>query len=156
MRTRHTLHLTEDDRSHLESLIRSGSASARTQTRARILLLTDRSQGQQLTDEEVAKALLISIPTVGRIRRRFIEEGMQSALSDKPRPGRAPKITGDVEAHLIATACSDPPEGCVRWTLKLLADQLIELELVDSISTVAIHKRLKKINSSHGLSNHGA
>ena len=144
MRTRTTLHLTEDERTHLDSLIRSGSAPARTQTRARILLMTDRSQGQRRTDQEVADALLVSNVTVGRIRRRFIQEGMEVALYDKPRPGREPKITGDIEAKICVLACSDAPEGHARWTLRLLADRVVELGYVDSLSHTAIGDRLKK------------
>ena len=81
--------------------------------------------------------------------------GLETALGDKPRPGRAPKLTGDVEARLVLLACSQPPEGRTRWTLKLLAEQLVELGLVDSISEVAVYKRLKKTNSNRGRSKLG-
>jgi transposase len=138
------VHLSQDQRSHLENLVRAGKSSARVQTRARILLLSDRSTGKSRQDAEVAEALMISAATVGRIRRRFVSEGPQSALCDKPRPGRVPKITGDIEAKLTVLACSSPPDGHATWTLKLLADQLVELGLIQSVCTATICKRLKK------------
>lgn len=148
---KHTvISLTPEQRSHLENLIRSGSAPARTQTKARLLLMTDRSLGERRKDADIAESLMINAATVGRTRRRFIDEGMEAALYDKPRPGRVPKITGDIEAKLTVLACSAPPEGHSRWTLKLLADKIVELGYVDSISYVAIHKRLKKVNSNPG------
>jgi hypothetical protein len=143
--SKHTfLILSSDERSFLENLIRSGSAPARVQARARILLLTDRSLGSSRTDGEVAEAVMVCPVTVGRIRQRFLSDGLEHALYDLPRPGQPPKITGDVEAQLTVLACSDPPEGHARWTLQLLADKLVELNLVQSITPVAIHKRLKK------------
>jgi len=138
------VYLSEDQRSHLENLVRAGKSSARVQTRARILLLSDRSAGKNRQNAEVAEALMISAATVGRIRRRFVVEGLDSALQDKPRPGRVPKITGDIEARLTVLACSSPPEGHAVWTLKLLADQLVELGCVESVCTATICKRLKK------------
>jgi putative transposase len=150
MNTRNIIFLTTEERGLLESLIRSGNAPARTQTKARILLMTDRSQGQRMKDDEIAHALMISRATVIRVRDRCAHEGLQSALYDKPRPGATPKITGDVEAQLVLLACSDPPEGHTRWTLRLLADRLVEMEIVDSISHVAVGERLKKMTSSPG------
>jgi putative transposase len=94
--------------------------------------------------------LMCSATTVGNIRRRFAREGLASALSEKPRPGKPPKVTGDVEAHLVAVACSEPPQGHVRWTLRLLANRLVELEQVESISHAAVGEVLKKINLSLG------
>ena len=138
------VYLSKDQRSHLENLVRAGKSSARIQTRARILLLSDRSTGKKRQDAEVAEALMICAATVSRIRRRFIFEGIESALNDKPRPGQPPKITGDIEAKLTVLACSSPPEGHAVWTLKLLADQLVELGLVDSVCPATIYKRLKK------------
>ena len=131
-------------------LIRSGESSARTQTRARILLLTDESQKQQKGAEEIASALMCSLPTITNIRKKFVEGGLEHALYDKPRPGAIPKITGEIEAQLTLLACSAPPEGRSRWTLQLLADKLVELKLVDSISDVAVMHRLKKMNLSLG------
>ena len=145
-----TVQLTEEQRAHLHGVIRAGSAPARTQTRARLLLHTDRSQGQALPDAAVAAAVLCSQGTVGNVRRRFAAEGLEAALRDRPLPGAKPKITGAVEAHLITLCCSDPPEGAARWTLRLLADRLVELGLLESITPAAVHGRLKKTNSSLG------
>jgi transposase len=150
MGTHRTLHLTPDLRSHLEQLIRGGDAPARTNRRARILLLSDRSQGQLRTDAEVAEAALCNVSTVRNVRRRYLDEGLQAALTDKPRPGAAPIFTGETEAQLTLLACSQPPEGHARWTLRLLADQLVELGHVESISHVTVGELLKKTNSSRG------
>jgi hypothetical protein len=111
---------------------------------ARILLLSDRSRGERRTQQQVAEALLCNPATVGQVCRRFALESLDLALAEKSRPGQAPKLTGDVEAQLVTIACSAPPQGQARWTFKLLAKKLVELELVDSISEVAVYKRLKK------------
>ncbi len=144
--------LTPEQRAQLEQLVRSGSSLARTQTKARILLLTDRNQAHPRSDAEIADTLQVSPPTIVRTRRRFVLEGLEVALYDKPRPGAKPKITGDVEAHLTLLACSTPPEGKARWTLQMLADKLVELQLVESISDVAVMHRLKKTNCNPGAS----
>lgn len=144
------IELTEDQRHELEQLIHAGNAAARIQTRARILLLSDRSQGQKRTDHAVAEAVLCSLSTVGNIRRRFLAGGLANALYDKGWPGAAPKFTGEVEAQLTVLACSDPPDGAARWTLRLLADRLIELGYVEYISHVTVRELLKKTNSSPG------
>ena len=150
-----TVHLTADQRHHLESLIRKGNAPARVQTRARILLMADRSQGEKRLQKQVAEATLSDVATVCQVSRRFVLEGMESALAEKPRPGQAPKITGDVEAQLCLLACSDPPAGYAKWTLRLLAGKLVELGCVESISDVAVYHRLKKMRSSPGASKPG-
>jgi hypothetical protein len=140
----HSIALTTEQRDHLEDLIHKGHASARTHTRARILLLSDRSQGQQRTDAEVAAALLCSKGTIANVRHRFLREGVQAALYDKLRPGQKPKVTADVAAQLTLLACSAPPEGQARWTLRLLAGRLIELGVVETISHVTVREALKK------------
>ena len=142
--------LTEEERTELLQLIKSGKHSARVLGRARILLLLDRSQGQKMKLNEVADAMLTSIGTVSNVKRRYLKGGLERGLYDRPRPGAKPKIDGEVEAHLIALVCSDPPEGQARWTLRLLADKLMELELVETISHVAVGDALKKTNSSLG------
>ena len=144
------VYLTDDQPEHRNNLIRKGAAPAHLQTRARIRLLCDPSQKQPRQHKAVAEATLTHPITVGRICRRFAQEGMEAALYDKPRPGATPKITGDVEAKLIALCCSDPPQGHTRWTLRLLADKMVELGHLESITNVAIGKRLKKTNSSPG------
>ena len=145
-----SIHLTDEQRAELEQLIRSGSAPARTHTRARILLLSDRSQGQKRTLAEVVAALLCSKGTVRNVRRRFWREGLPAALYDKPRPGQEPKVTGDIEARLTMLACSAPPAGQGRWTLRLLAERMIELGYIGYISHVTVGEVLKKTRSSPG------
>ncbi len=120
------------------------------QRRARILLLSDRNQEQLLGAGAVAKSMMCTPGTVCNVKKRYLSGGLDEALYDKPRPGAVPKITGEVEAHLIALTCSDPPEGQASWTLRLLADRLVELQLLESISHVAVGKVLKKTNSNPG------
>ena len=145
-----SIFLSADERENLENLIRKSDAPARVQTRARILLLSDQSQGQRRTEHSIAESLLCSPGTVGNVRRRLAKEGLDAALFEKPRPGHRPKITGDIEAQLSVLACSDPPQGKARWTVRLLADKLVELGWLESISHVAVHQRLKKTSSSPG------
>lgn len=142
--------LPPDHRTQLQRIIRAGKVNASVQTRARILVLTDYSQGQHRRDVDIAASLQIPLSTVVRVRKRYLDEGLEAVLKDKPRPGHPPKITGAVEAHLTVLACSDPPDGQDRWTLRLLADRLVELGHVDSISHTAIGNRLKKTRSSPG------
>jgi hypothetical protein len=143
--SKHThIELTEEQRTELEQLIRTGNAPARAHTRARILLLSDRSQGQKRTDQEVADAALCSKSTVFNMRRRFLTGGLPSALYDKGWPGAQSKFTGEVEAKLTMLACSDPPAGAARWSLRLLADRMVELGYVDYISHVTGRELLKK------------
>jgi putative transposase len=151
MKTKYHVELSDEERQELEGFIRAGNAPARTQTRARILLLSDQSQVKPKTGKEIASALLCAQPTVGNIRRKFSEGGLQKALYDQPRSGQPPKITDEKEAQLITLACSQPPEGKTRWTIQMLADKLVELKLLDSISDVAVMKKLKNMNLSLGL-----
>jgi transposase len=125
MTTKYHVYLTTENRQELESLIRSGESSARTQTRARILLLTDENQKKKKGAEEIASVLMCSLPTITNIRKKFVEGGLENALYDQVRPGATPKITGEIEAQLTMLACSTPPEGRSRWTLQLLADRLL-------------------------------
>lgn len=153
--------LTDEQREHLRRLTHSGTAPARVQTRARILLLADRSpnngrQGELNTHLQITNALSVSGQTISTICRRFVLEGMEAALYEKPRPGQTPKITGEVEAQLVLLACSDPPKGSARWTMQMLADTLVELKLVDSISDSAVCDRLKKTRLNPGKLNASA
>jgi transposase len=150
MTTKYHIYMSTEERQELESLIRSGASSARTQTRARILLLCDESQNKKKTTKEISSALLCSLPTITNIRRKFVEGGLPNALYDQPRPGQKPKITGEIEAQLTLLACSAPPAGKAHWTLQMLADKLVELKLLDSISDVAVMHRLKKMNLGLG------
>jgi hypothetical protein len=139
--------LTKEERKELLSLIRVGKKSANKLMHARVLLSVDENDRKlkPKTDEEIAGEIHICSKTVARIRHRFVEEGMESALSRKPHANpKGRKIDGEQEAHLIALCCSTPPEGRSRWTLKLLANKLIELELVDSVSAVTVSRVLKK------------
>jgi hypothetical protein len=145
------IYLSQAERTELERMVKSGERQVRVVSRARVLLLLDRSQGQSRTMAEVAEAAMVSVGAVNLIKRRYFSGGLETALYDRPRSGRpVTKMTGDVEAHLIALTCSEPPDGHDRWTLRLLADRLVELELVESISHVAVGKTLKKTNSSPG------
>jgi len=150
MRTPKIVYLCADERAYLDKMIRTGSESARTIARAHILLLADRNQDQRMSDDEIAQATMVHKQTVYNIRKRYVDEGLDSALHEKPRSGQPPKITGDVEAELIVLACSDPPEGHNRWTLQMFADKLVELNLVESITPVAVYKRLKKTLYNRG------
>lgn len=147
--------LSDAEHQTLSNLVRSGSSSARSLTRARILLLADKERQPKRSYQEIAGALLCSVSTVGSICRRYVREGTEAALREKARPGAAPKITGDIEAKLVLLACSEPPNGRGRWTLRLLADQMVELGYVESISNVAVYKRLKKTRSNPGKSSRG-
>lgn|SRR5690554_5805873 len=150
MKKQQHVYLKENERTELEQLIKSGTQSARMLARARTLLLLDRSQGQKRTIQAVVEAAMVSQGTVSNIKKRYFAGGLDEALSEKPRPGARPKITGEVEAHLVAMVCSEPPEEYDRWTLRLLADRLVVLELVESISHVAVGEALKKMNLSLG------
>ncbi len=142
--------LCEEDHASLEKMTRSGSGKAREITRTRIVLLADRNQQSWKTQAQIAEVVGVSPVTVSRICRRFVLEGKQQAIQEKSRPGQAPKITGDVEAQLLAIACSKPPLGKARWTMRMLRDELIRLEMVEDISHVAVHQALKKTRSSLG------
>jgi putative transposase len=137
--------LSADEREELRQLIRRGKHSSRKVTRARILLLA--SDGS--TDEQIVAALKTGFATVERTRKRFVEEGL-GCLTERPRRGQVPKLTGKQEAHLVAIACSTPPKGRARWTLQLLADKVVELKFASSIARETVRQALKKTNSSRG------
>lgn len=145
------IQLPQDEKTELEQVIKSGEHKARVISRARVLLLLDRSQGEKKTLAQVAEAVMLSNVSVSHIKQRYFEGGLDRALYDKPRSGRpVTKMTGDVEAQLIALTCSEPPEGYDQWTLRLLANGLIQLEVVESISHVTVGETLKKMNLSLG------
>jgi len=144
---KYIVNLTPDERDQLLQLIRRGKESARKLTRARILLKADEGL---LTDEQIASALDVGSATVGRVRQRFVEEGIESALNDRPKPGKSPKLSGKQKAHLIALACSEAPQGHARWTLRLLANKFVELGLVEYICHETVRQVLKKTNLSPG------
>ena len=136
--------LAESERSRLNEVSHRGKPSVRTVKRALALLKAD----EGLRDREIAGVLLVNAATVARVRKRFVEEGLEAAINDKPRPGRERKLDGKQEAHLVAIACSSPPEGHVNWTLHLLADKVVEMEFAGSISLETVRQILKKTNSS--------
>jgi transposase len=142
--------LRETERSELQQLIGAGVAPARTLTRARILLKADQNPaGPAWVDDAIAEALEVSQPTVARVRKRFVQEGLEAALYARPpRREYHRKLDGAQEAHLVALACSEPPAGHARWTLRLLADRLVELEIVDAISHQTVRRILKKTSSN--------
>jgi transposase len=142
---RYIVELTEAERAQLLDLVRKGKAPARKIARAHILLSADRGA----TDESIAESLQLSIPTVHRTRQRF-SEGRLEALSERPRPGAKPKLDGKAEAFLVALACSQAPEGRDRWTVRLLADRMVRLEVVESLSRETVRRLLKKGRSSRG------
>jgi putative transposase len=139
MRRAQQIQLTEQQRKELKKLVSTGTSQARVLTRARIILLAAKGEGNQ----EIADALGVSWRTVIRIKSRFKEEGLD-AIKEHSRPGRPPRITGDVQAKLTMLACSPPPPGAARWTLQMLADKMVQLKYIDSISDVAVMKHLKK------------
>jgi|ERR1044071_1995752 transposase len=143
--------LSDDERQSLLQLLRGGKHSSRKLTRARILLQAD----EGATDDQIALSLKVGRVTVERLRQRFVEGGL-AALTDKPRPGKKPKLSAKAEARLIAEACSQAPEGRSHWTMQLLADRLIELREVDAVSDETIRRVLKKTNSNRGLGGNGA
>ena len=144
--------LTAAERSSLQALIAKGKVAAQKRIHAQILLKTDVGpEGDGWKDEQIAEAFDVGRCTVERVRQRFVEEGLEPALTRKPQQNRIPrKIDGAAEAHLIAAACGKPPEGRKRWTLQLLADRLIVLELVDTVSYETVRRTLKKTKSSRG------
>ena len=134
--------LTTVERQELLTLTRAGELSARKMKRAQILLKAD----ENWRDKDIIEALNTSRSTVERSRKRYVEGGLEKALNDDPRPGARRKLDGRVEAHLIALACSDAPDDSDHWTLRALADELVELRLVESISHEAVRQYLKKTN----------
>jgi transposase len=138
--------LTESERADLRALIGAGKAAARTLAHARILLKADRAAGGPAwSDEAIAPAVEVSVPTIERVRQRFVLEGLEAALRPRPARGRKPrKLDGAGEARLIALACSEPPAGHGQWSLRLLADTLVELEYVEAISHETVRQVLKQ------------
>jgi transposase len=138
--------LTNEERDDLERILSTGSEKARKILYARILLKADESEhGPSWKDEQISEALETSLSTILRVRERFVEEGLEAALHRRPGSGiREVKVDGECEAHLIALTCSTPPEGYGRWTLRLLAETMVELEYIDAISYETVRKVLKK------------
>ncbi len=151
--------LSKEERFLLQSLLKASKLTYEKSQRVRILLKSDQSEGQDwLTDCEIARGLDVVVQTVERTRRQFVEEGLDACLARKKRvkPPSNLKVDGEIEAHVLMLACSEPPEGRSRWTLRLIADHLVELNLVDSIGKDSVGRALKKTKSSLGKKNNGA
>jgi transposase len=150
---KYIIRLSTEERECLEKLIRAGRGPARMFTRARILLKADISnKGSGWSDEQIGEAFDVTVQTIERIRKQFVEEGFDAVLSRRKYTQKVSrkKIDGDVEAHLVALSCSKPPKGRTRWTLRLLADSIVELGYVEKISHEAVRQTLKKTNLSRG------
>ena len=150
--SKYKVELAQSERSALIETSGRGKPLARTVKRALVLLKAD----EGLADREAAEAVSLSAATVARVRRRFVEEGVEAAINDRPRPGRRRKLNGRQEAHLVAITCSNAPEGHAHWTLQLLADQVVAMEFAGSISLETVRQILKKTNSNHGRRKSGA
>jgi transposase len=152
MKKKYIVTLTQEERRMLQEMLSRGKAAARKLTHARILLKADAlPDGPGWNDEAIADGLEVGRATVERVRKEFVEEGLEAALERrKPRRLYQRKLDGDGEAHLVALACQKPPEGRSRWTLQLLADRMVQLEYVDEISYQTVRRTLKKTNSSLG------
>jgi len=132
--------LTPEERAELIALTTKGTARVRRLKRGLVLLAADEGD----TDGVIADKVRVHAVTIERIRRRFVEEGLEAALSERPRPGQTRKLDGRQEAHLLALACTEPPTGRQRWTMQLLADQLVERQVVEAISDETVRRALKR------------
>ena len=151
MAKRYRVTLSADERDRLERLSRQRTASVRMVRRAQALLQA--ADGK--TDEVIAEQLRMGVATLERLRRRFVEEGLEASLRERPRPGARPKLGPKEQAFVVALACTKPPEGRHRWTMQMLADRLVELEMVPDITDEAIRLLLKRTGSSRGSTSSG-
>lgn len=149
---RYIIKLMKEEVEELQSIINKGTHTSHTYRTAYVLLNCDEGiYSEKVTNEQISKVLKIGMRTIDRIKRRFIEEGLEGVLERKPTSRvYERKIDGDVEAKLVQLCCSEPPSGYSKWSLRLLADKMVELEYVDSISYVAVRNTLKKMNLSPG------
>jgi len=152
VKKQYVVQLSQHQRQQLRRLVSAGTERARKLTHARILLAADASAaGPQQLDAAIAEALGVGVSTVERVRKRFCEEGLEAALSRRRHAQhRAPRLDGEAEAHLIALACSSPPEGHGGWSLRLLAGRMVTLEYVESVSHECVRQTLKRGRSSRG------
>lgn len=156
MRKKFIVTLTEEERIYLEGIVKTGKGPAYRIKHAHILLNAD-AGGPDRSDREIAGMFRCHGNTAANVRRRFVEEGLESALGRKKRetPPNPKKIDGEKEARLIALACSQPPEGYARWTLRMLADKMVEMKITDSVSAATVCRTLKKTNSAPIFGNSG-
>ena len=157
MQKKYVVKLKPEERTELLELTQNGKAAARTSTHARILLKADTIRGQTgWADQAISDALDVSVATIERVRRIYVQQGLATALKRKSRTQhRARRLDGNQEAHLIALTCSEPPAGHGRWTLRLLAERMVNLEYVEELSHEAVRRTLKKTNSNRGRRNNG-
>ena len=150
--TTYKVTLTKEEREQLTEMTRTGTHAARKIIHALILLNVDRgSHIESQINEDICKVLKIGMRTIDRVKKRFVEEGLEAALKMAPTSRVYDKLVdGDMEAHLIALACGEPPKGFARWSLRLLADKVVELRFADSISYETVRRTLKKTNLSLG------
>jgi len=151
---KYTITLQAEEREQLEAIIRKGAHASQKVINALILLNCDeaaRDRGKRRSSEEMAQVLHVSARKIDRVKRRFVEEGFEVALNGQEgRTHYERLVDGDLEAHLVALSCSEPPQGQARWTLRLLAQKVVELEYVEAISHETVRQALKKTNSSRG------
>lgn len=154
---KYVVRLSNEERGQLENLVARGRVAKATRQRAQVLLRADQGQeGPGAVDEAIADLVGVSLSTVHRVRQQFVEEGLESSLYRKPATNRQyRKLDGVQEAHLVALACSPPPAGRVCWTMQLLADKLVELEIVESIGREAVRTTLKKTFFNPGARSNG-
>ena len=147
MNKKYIVKLTLDERNQLQDLIAKGKSPTRKLTHARILLKADSSEnGPNWSDSDISEALEVSLSTIGRVRERFVEEGLDVALNRRVRAyNRSRLLDGKAEAHLVALVCSDPPSGHTRWSLRLLANTLVQREYVEAVSYETVRRTLKKM-----------
>lgn len=151
--SKNSIKLTKEQREELELLISKGTARARKIQHAQVLLKIDSGEGgPNWSDQQVKEAFAVSIPTIWRIRQRFLRQGLDDALNRRPQPERPEKrkVDGEKEAQVIALTCSQAPEGQKRWSMRFLSEKLIELGYFEEISHVTVWTALKKTNSSRG------
>jgi transposase len=157
MSIRYKVTLTEEEREKLKEIVDKGKRKKINRLHSQILLNIDQSKEGKMKDIEIAKVLRVSEDTIERTRKRFVEEGLEAAINRKKQINRkAKKLDGVKEAKLIKIACSEAPKGASRWTLQLLSDKLVELNIVDSIAKETVRQSLKKTSLSHGLKLSGA
>lgn len=148
---KYVVELTSQERKQLEALVKKGKVAGYKIRHAQMLLKADQGkQGPEWPDTQIAQAFGAHVTTVERLRKRLVEEGLEAALQRHKRQNYTHKLDGEAEAQLIAIACSEPPAGRNQWTLRLLADRLVELSIVDSLSHMTVKRTLKKTNSSPG------
>jgi transposase len=152
MEKRYRVTLTAQERGDLQKLVSTGKAAAKKLVRARIVLLADQAPGGPArSDPEIVQSLGCGRVTVERVRKQFVEDGLEATLQPAPRARvYERRLDGKAEAHLVALACGSPPDGRSRWTLRLLADRLVALEYVEEVSYETVRRTLKKTNSSRG------